>query len=84
MRNIEPIYLGTSTKRDRGSDRGYRPTAGPDSSAAAVVRRAIAERAAHRLLLEVDRLREAGVTSRRALARALTDGGGPTPQGGDT
>jgi hypothetical protein len=78
------LARSTETKRDRGSDRGYRPTAGPDSSAAAVARRATAERAAHRLLLEVDRLREAGVTSRRALARAFTEGGGPTPQGGDT
>jgi DNA invertase Pin-like site-specific DNA recombinase len=41
-------------------------------------------RAAHRLLLEVERLREAGVTSRQALARALTERGVLTPQGGDT
>jgi Recombinase len=43
-----------------------------------------AERAAHRLLLEVDRLREEGVTSRQALARALTERGVPTPRDGQT
>lgn len=65
-----------------GGDRGYRPAVGPDSAAAAVSRRGAAERAAHRLLLEVDRLREEGVTSRQALARALTERGVPTPQNG--
>ena len=65
-----------------GGDRGYRPAAGPDSVAAAVARRMAAERAAHRLLLEVDRLREEGVTSRQALARALTERGVPTPRDG--
>jgi hypothetical protein len=49
-----------------GDDRGYRPTAGPDGGAAAVARRVAAERGAHRLLLEVDRLREIGVTSQQA------------------
>jgi DNA invertase Pin-like site-specific DNA recombinase len=65
-----------------GGDRGYRPMRGPDSGAAAVARRETAERAAHRLLLEIDRLREAGVMSMQGLARALTDGGVPTPRGG--
>jgi hypothetical protein len=46
------------------------------------VRRGTAERAAHRLLLEVDLLREAGVTSRQAIARALTERSVPTPQDG--
>jgi hypothetical protein len=46
-----------------GGDRGYRPAAGPDAGAATVTWRVAAERAAHRLLLEVDRLREAGTTS---------------------
>ena len=64
-----------------GGDRGYRPTAGPDSRAAGVVRRDTAEQAAHRLLLEVDRLRDAGVTSMQGLARALTECGIPTPRG---
>src|SRR4029079_9665816 len=36
-----------------GGDRGYRPSVGPDSGAAALARREAAERAAHRLLLEV-------------------------------
>ena len=58
-----------------GDDRGYRPSVGPDSGAAAASRRAAAEQAAHRLLLEVDRLRDEGVTSRQALARALTERG---------
>jgi DNA invertase Pin-like site-specific DNA recombinase len=65
-----------------GGDRGYRPATGPDSGAAAVARRTAAERAAHRLLLEVDRLRGEGVTSRHALARALTARGVPTPRDG--
>jgi DNA invertase Pin-like site-specific DNA recombinase len=40
------------------------------------------ERTAHRLLLEVDRLREASFVSRQALARALTDRGVRTPKRG--
>jgi DNA invertase Pin-like site-specific DNA recombinase len=67
-----------------GGDRGHRPTVGPDSVAAAVARRVAADRAAHRLLLEVDRLRAEGVTSRQALARTLTERSVPTPQGGAT
>jgi hypothetical protein len=67
-----------------GGDRGYRRTAGPDTGAATVARRMAAKRAAHRLLLEVDRLRDAGVTSMQALARSLTERGVPTPQGGVT
>ena len=65
-----------------GGDRGYRPTAGPDSGAAAVSRHVAAERAAHRLLLEVDRLRAEGVSSRHGIARALTERGVPTPRDG--
>jgi DNA invertase Pin-like site-specific DNA recombinase len=64
-----------------GGDRGYRPAAGPNSQAASVARRDAAERAAHRLLLEVERLRHAGTTSMRGLARALTERGVLTPQG---
>ncbi len=67
-----------------GGDRGYRPSAGPNSHAAAVSRREAAEQAAHRLLLEVDRLRGEGVVSRQALARALTESGVPAPGGGGT
>jgi DNA invertase Pin-like site-specific DNA recombinase len=64
-----------------GGDRGYRPAAGPDAGAAAVARRVAAERAAHRLLLEVERLRHTGTTSMRGLARALTERGILTPLG---
>jgi hypothetical protein len=63
-----------------GGDRGYRPLVGPDSGAAAVARRVAAERAAHRLLLEVDRLRAAGVSSMQGV---LTERGVLTPRGGD-
>src|SRR3954466_8291964 len=44
-----------------GGDRGYRPAAGPDAAAAALARREAAEQAAHRLALEVERLRGEGV-----------------------
>ena len=67
-----------------GGDRGYRPSAGPDSAAAAVARREAAGQTAHRLLLEVDALRDQGITSRRSLARALLERGVPTPHGGGT
>jgi DNA invertase Pin-like site-specific DNA recombinase len=67
-----------------GGDRGYRPLVGPDANAAVVSRREAAERAAHRLLLEVERLRETGVISMQALARHLTERGVPTPQGSAT
>jgi DNA invertase Pin-like site-specific DNA recombinase len=64
-----------------GGDRGYRPMAGPDAEAATRARREAAERAAHRLALEVDRLRAGGVVSQAAVARALTERGVPTPRG---
>jgi hypothetical protein len=65
-----------------GGDRGYRPATGPDTAAAAQARREGAERAAHRLGLELDRLRETGVQGHAALARALNHRGVPTPGGG--
>jgi DNA invertase Pin-like site-specific DNA recombinase len=65
-----------------GGDRGYRPAAGPDAAAAAQARREAAERAAHRLVLELERLRAEGVESHAALARALTKRGVPSPAGG--
>jgi len=65
-----------------GGDRGYRPQSGPDAAAAARVRREGAERAAHRLMLEVDTLRKAGVASMLGLALALTERGVPAPRGG--
>ena len=64
-----------------GGDRGYRPDAGPDAEAAALARRVAADRAAHRLALEVERLRAEGVVGQAAIARALTERGVPTPRG---
>ena len=65
-----------------GGDRGYRPSSGPDSGAATLARRELAEQTAHRLMLEVERLREAGVVSHQGLARALSECGVPAPRGG--
>lgn len=65
-----------------GGDRGYRPSAGPDALAAAVARREAAEQAAHRLSLDLERLRAEGITTHAALARALTQRGVQTPRGG--
>ena len=64
-----------------GGDRGHRPTMGPDAAVAALARREAADRTAHRLLLEVEALREAGITSRREMARSLRERGVPTPHG---
>ncbi len=64
-----------------GGDRGYRPATAPDAVAAAQARREAAERAAHRLVLEVERLRQEGVVSHAAIARTLSDQGLPTPRG---
>jgi len=60
-----------------GGDRGYRPAGGPDAAAAAHARRDGAGRAAHRLVLEVERLRAEGVLGQAALARALNERGVP-------
>jgi DNA invertase Pin-like site-specific DNA recombinase len=68
--------------RALGGDRGYRPAAGPDAACAALARREAAERAAHRLALEVERLRAEGIVAHAALARALTERGVRTPRGG--
>jgi DNA invertase Pin-like site-specific DNA recombinase len=77
------VALAAAKARGRvlGGDRGYRPTSGPDSGAARLVRREGATRAAHRLVLEVGALRDAGVGSNRELARALNERGVPTPRG---
>jgi len=64
-----------------GGDRGYRPLGGPDAAAAARVRREGAERAAHRLALEVEALRGEGISSLAGLAQALTERGVTTPRG---
>ena len=63
-----------------GGDRGYRPSCGPDAAAAAAARRQAAERAAHRLELEIEHLRAEGVVGHAALARALTERNVPTPR----
>ena len=65
-----------------GGDRGYRPVAGPDATAAACARVVAAEQAAHRVALELDALQASGVTTHAGLARALTERGVPTPRGG--
>jgi len=65
-----------------GGDRGYRPQCGPDAAAAARVRREGAERAAHRLALEVEALRGEGIISLAGLAQALMARGVATPRGG--
>ncbi len=64
-----------------GGDRGYRPASGPDSLAAALARSAAADRTAHRILMEVETLRDAGLASHAALARALREREVPTPRG---
>ena len=65
-----------------GGDRGYRPAVGPNAAVAAQARREVAERAAHRLALEVQRLQSEGVEGYAELARVLTARGVPTPRGG--
>lgn len=62
-----------------GGDRGYRPVSGPDAAAAAVARRETADRSAHRLRLELERLRAEGVEGYAALARALNARGIAAP-----
>lgn len=65
-----------------GGDRGYRPAAGPDARAATDARREAADRVAHRLGLELERLRAEGVAGHAALARALNARRVPTPRAG--
>lgn len=64
-----------------GGDRGYRPSGGPDAVRAAQARRVGAERAAHRLALELERLQAGGVVGQAALARALNERGIAPPAG---
>jgi DNA invertase Pin-like site-specific DNA recombinase len=65
-----------------GGDRGWRPTAGPDTARAALARSQTAQRAAHRLAIEMDAVRAGGDISHAAVARELTERGVPTPGGG--
>jgi DNA invertase Pin-like site-specific DNA recombinase len=53
-----------------GGNRGYRPAQSPSATAAAEARRVAAERAAHQLTLEVERLKAEGITGQAAIARA--------------
>ena len=48
-----------------GGDRGYRPVTGPDTTTAVAARREAADQAAHRLALELHRLRADGRGGRR-------------------
>ncbi|WP_426960159.1 recombinase-like helix-turn-helix domain-containing protein [Muricoccus radiodurans] len=64
-----------------GGDRGWRPPSPPCAQSAAQARREEAERAAHRLALEIERLRTEGIVGQAALARALNVRGVPTPAG---
>ena len=67
-----------------GGDRGYRPREAPDAAAASRTRQRVAEQAAHRILLDLEALRIAGITGHAALARAMMASGIPTPQGSRT
>ena len=60
-----------------GGDRGHRPPEPPDARAAALVRSEAAALTVHRLLLEVERLRDEGVVAHAAIARSLTVRGVP-------
>ena len=65
-----------------GGDRGYRPSAGPCAAAAASARGDTATQTAHRLSLEIETLRQDGVTTLIGLARTLMERGVPAPRGG--
>jgi DNA invertase Pin-like site-specific DNA recombinase len=64
-----------------GGDRGYRPVRGPDAAAASNTRRLEAERAGHRLALELEALRAEGIVSHAGMARALSERQITTPRG---
>ena len=65
-----------------GGDRGHRPASPPDAHAATQAQAEAADRTAHRLLLEVERLLGDGAPSLQGMARELTARGVPTPRGG--
>ena len=62
-----------------GGDRGYRPSAAPSAVAATAARADEADRTAHRVLIEIERLRRSGTTTLIGLARELTALGISTP-----
>ena len=65
-----------------GGDRGYRPAVAPCTARAAMQRGEAADTVAHRLLLEIERLRAKGIATHQGMARALTECGVATPRGG--
>ncbi|MBR0642931.1 recombinase family protein [Plastoroseomonas hellenica] len=65
-----------------GGDRGHRPEAPPSAAAAALARQEAAERAAHRLALEVEAMRAEGTLSLSAIAAEFVRRGVPAPRGG--
>ena len=64
-----------------GGDRGYRPPNPPDARLAARIRVEGADQTTHRIMLELQVLRAAGIMSFLGLARALNDRAIPTPRG---
>ena len=62
-----------------GGDRGYRPLAAPNTAAATAARAEEADRTAHRVRIDIERLRREGVATLTGLARELTALGVPTP-----
>ncbi|WP_052402674.1 recombinase family protein [Muricoccus aerilatus] len=65
-----------------GGDRGWRPPSPPCASAAAQARQEEAFRTAHCLVLQLDALREEGITTNAGIARALMERRVPAPRGG--
>ena len=65
-----------------GGDRGYRPSVAPCAAAAANARVGEADRTAHRVRLETERLQRGRVTTLVELARELTALRVPTPRPG--
>ena len=63
-----------------GGDRGYRPPVAPCAAAATAARADEADRTAHRVRIEIERLRRSGTTTLVGLARELTALGVPTPR----
>ena len=78
------VALAAAKARGRslGGDRGWRPACGPDAQAAAVARAEEADRTAHRLMMELERVEAEGIDGLAAQARALTQRCVPTPRGG--
>ena len=64
-----------------GGDRGYRPSVAPCAAAAVPSRTKRADTMAHRLLLEIERLRGHGVLTMIGLAKALNTARGVVTRG---